>query len=118
MATLQTSPIALTPIADYFKLLSEVSRLQVLCALKSGAKNVTEIVEITKLGQANVSKHLKMLAAANIVTREARGVTVFYKITDPLIFELCELVCKRLQERFEQQSQQLKLLEELRSSKN
>jgi len=33
---------ALAQIADYFKVLSELSRLQVLCALKRGAKNVTK----------------------------------------------------------------------------
>jgi hypothetical protein len=30
---------ALTQVADYFKVLSELSRLQGLCALKDGAKN-------------------------------------------------------------------------------
>jgi len=42
---------ALTQVADYFKVLSELSRLQVLCSLKSGAKNVTEIMEETGLVQ-------------------------------------------------------------------
>lgn len=115
---LEASPRALTPVADYFKLLSEVSRLQVLCCLKSGPKNVTEIIEITGLGQANVSKHLKMLANAGIVAREQQGVCVFYQISDPLLFELCELVCDRLSIRLEEQSMQLKLLEPLRSPVN
>ncbi|MFG6096093.1 ArsR family transcriptional regulator [Leptothoe sp. ISB3NOV94-8A] len=29
----------------------------------------TEIIEITRLGQANVSKHLKMLTQAGVVSR-------------------------------------------------
>ncbi|MFN9857252.1 MAG: ArsR/SmtB family transcription factor, partial [Pseudanabaena sp.] len=41
------NPSALTQVADYFKVLSELSRLQVLCSLKSGSKNVTEIMEET-----------------------------------------------------------------------
>ena len=106
--------MALAPVADYFKVLSEVSRLQVLCCLKAGAKNVTEIIEETGLGQANVSKHLKILAQAGIVTRQPRGVSVYYEITDPLIFELCELVCDRLAQRLQEQSHQLKKLEALR----
>lgn len=112
---LENSPFALGPIADYFKVLSEISRLQVLCSLKSGSKNVTEIIEATGLGQANVSKHLKILAQAGIVQRQPQGVSIYYEIVDPLIFEICELVCDRLSIRLEQQTQQLKQLEALRS---
>lgn len=111
---LETSPAALGQVADYFKVLSEISRLQVLCCLRSGTKNVTEIMEITGLGQANVSKHLKILAQAGIVTRQPQGVSVYYQIAEPLIFELCELVCQHLSSRLEQQSEQLKILEALR----
>jgi len=112
---LENSPAALGPIADYFKVLSETSRLQVLCSLKSGSKNVSEIIEATGLGQANVSKHLKILAQAGIVQRQPQGVSIYYEIIDPLIFEICELVCDRLSIRLEQQSEQLKQLEALRS---
>ncbi len=111
---LQASPTALAPVADYFKVLSETSRLQVLCSLRSGAKNVSEIIDETGLGQANVSKHLKILAQAGLVSRQPQGVSVYYEITDPLIFELCELVCDRLAIRLKEQSQQLKQLNPLR----
>ncbi|MGJ5675605.1 MAG: ArsR/SmtB family transcription factor [Nostochopsis sp.] len=103
---LESSPQALAPIAEYFKVLSEVSRLQVLCSLKSGAKNVTAIMEATGLGQANVSKHLKVLTQAGMVTRQPQGASVFYQITDPIIFEICELVCDRLSVRFQEQAKQ------------
>lgn len=105
---------ALAQVADYFKVLSELSRLQVLCSLKSGSKNVTEIMEETGLGQANVSKHLKILAQAGIVSRTPQGVSVYYEIAEPLIFDLCELVGDRLSSRLDEQSQQLKQLQELR----
>lgn len=106
-------PSALAPVADYFKVLSELSRLQVLCSLKSGSKNVTEIMEETGLGQANVSKHLKILAQAGIVSRRPQGVSVYYEIAEPFIFDLCELVGNRLFLRLEEQTQQLKQLEAL-----
>ena len=109
-------PSALAPVADYFKVLSELSRLQVLCSLKSGSKNVTEIMEETGLGQANVSKHLKILAQAGIVSRTPQGVSVYYKIAEPFIFDLCELVGDRLSIRLSEQSQQLKPLEGLRQT--
>ena len=110
----QLSPTALAQVADYFKVLSELSRLQVLCTLKSGTKNVSEIMALTNLGQANVSKHLKILAQAGIVSRHPKGVSVYYQIADPLIFDLCELVCASLESRIENQSQQLQALGRLR----
>ncbi|MGD1939984.1 MAG: ArsR/SmtB family transcription factor [Leptolyngbyaceae cyanobacterium] len=104
-------PAVLAPVADYFKVLSELSRLQVLCTLKTGAKNVTEIIAETGLGQANVSKHLKILAQAGLVSRTPQGVSVYYDIAEPFIFDLCELVSDRLAKRLAEQSQQLKQLE-------
>ena len=111
---LKPSPQALTPVAEFFKVLSEVSRLQVLCSLKFGAKNVTEIIAATGLGQANVSKQLKMLTQAGMVVRRPQGISVFYEISDPIVFELCELVCDRLAVRLEEQTQQLEELQNLR----
>jgi DNA-binding transcriptional ArsR family regulator len=105
---------ALAQVADYFKVLSELSRLQVLCTLKNEAKNVTEIIAETGLGQANVSKHLKILTQAGIVKRQPQGVSVYYQIADPMTFELCELVCQRLETQLQEQSQQLKALDGLR----
>ena len=111
---LKSSPQALAPVAEFFKVISEVSRLQILCCLKLGSKNVTEIIAATGLGQANVSKHLKVLTQAGMVTRQPQGITVFYKIADPIIFELCELVCDRLVIRLEETAQQLEKLKNLR----
>ncbi|MBE9057046.1 helix-turn-helix transcriptional regulator [Sphaerospermopsis sp. LEGE 08334] len=103
-------PGALSHVAEYFKVLSEVSRLQVLCCLKTGPKNVTQIIAKTGLGQANVSKHLKILTQAGIVKRTPEGVSVIYEIADPILFQLCDLVCDRLQVRLEEQTKQLEKL--------
>lgn len=108
---------ALNQVADYFKVLSEVSRIIVLCSLKSGPRNVKEIMEDTGLGQANISKHLKILKDAGFVTRQPEGVSAYYEIADPIIFELCELVCDRLSIHLQEkvkQSLELKVLHKSR----
>ena len=110
----QLSPTALGLMADFFKVLSEVSRLQIVCSLKSGSKNVTEIIQATGLGQANVSKHLKMLSQAGVVSRRQEGVSVYYQIVNPFIFELCELVCDALSIQIEQQNRQFEELGAIR----
>lgn len=101
----ELSPAALNLMAEFFKVLSEVSRLQIVCSLKPGSKNVTEIIEATGLGQANVSKHLKILTQAGIVARDQVGVCVYYRIDNSILFGLCDLVYDSLAYQAEQQSQ-------------
>ena len=113
----QLSPAALSLMAGFFKVLSEASRLQIVCVLKLGPKNVTEIIEATGLGQANVSKHLKMLTQAGIVSRQPQGVSVYYQIADPSVFALCELVCDSLSIQMERQAQQFEQLEVIRQAR-
>lgn len=97
------NPAALAQVADYFKLLSEPSRLQVLCTLKEGPLSVSEIVVAARLGQANVSKHLKLLHQAGVVSRTPRQGCVYYAICDSTIFELCEVVSQRLAQHLAEQ---------------
>ena len=110
-------PDVVAQVANYFKLLSEVSRLQVLNCLRDGPMSVNELVEATGLGQANVSKHLKLLTEAGILTREPKGVSAFYSIADPTIFELCEIVCDRIGDRLMQQAQAFKQFKALSNPK-
>jgi DNA-binding transcriptional ArsR family regulator len=103
-----TDPAIIAAVADYFKVLSEGSRLQILTCLKSGTMNVMEIGEATGLGQANLSKHLKVLTQAGILSRQPKGTSAYYDIADPIIFELCELACDRISQRMIQQAESLK----------
>lgn len=90
-------PGALELIAARFKLLAEPMRLRLLNELRGGEKTVTELVAATGAGQANVSKHLGLLADAGMVARRKEGLNVNYFIADESLFELCDLVCGRLQ---------------------
>jgi len=87
---------ALQYVARYFKALAEPMRLKVLNALQDGEKNVTELTEISEGTQANISKHLSLLAEYGLVKRESRGTCVYYSIADPSVYELCELVCGQI----------------------
>jgi DNA-binding transcriptional ArsR family regulator len=105
--TPSSSPTAMTMIAEFFKMLSEVSRLEIVCALKKGPLTVSRIIEVTGLGQANVSKHLKLLTNAQILSRQQQGVNVVYEISNPIIFPLCDLVCNSLVNQIHYQNQVL-----------
>jgi len=75
-------------LAEYFKVFSEPNRLAVLQALRGGPLNVTAVVEKTRLSQALVSKHLKLLTIAGVVQRRPEGSLVFYEVIDPAVFKL------------------------------
>jgi DNA-binding transcriptional ArsR family regulator len=109
------SPSALNLVSEFFKVLSESSRLQIVCCLRSGAKNVSQVVDMTGLNQANVSKHLKILTQAGIVSRQQQGVCAFYEISDGLVFDLCERVCNALSVQIQQQNEHLEHLSVIRS---
>ncbi|MGK7872932.1 MAG: ArsR/SmtB family transcription factor [Xenococcaceae cyanobacterium] len=91
-------------VAGYFSILSEPMRLRILNLLGTGEKCVQELVEATQTSQANVSKHLKVMLQAGILSRRSKGTSAYYSVEDPLIFELCNLVCNRLAARIEQQA--------------
>jgi DNA-binding transcriptional ArsR family regulator len=91
-------------VAEYFSILSEPMRLKILNLLRDGEKCVQELVEATETSQANVSKHLKVMLQAGILSRRTEGTSAYYRVEDPLIFDLCNLVCDRLATRIEQQA--------------
>jgi DNA-binding transcriptional ArsR family regulator len=93
-------PGALEIIATRFKALSEPTRLRLLNELMTGERSVSELVEATGIHQASVSKHLGQLADASMVGRRREGANVIYFISDEAIFELCRLMCAKLQKEF------------------
>jgi DNA-binding transcriptional ArsR family regulator len=92
-------------LAEYFSVLGEPMRLRILNLLRDGEKCVQDLVEATETSQANVSKHLKVMVQAGILSRRSEGTQAYYCVEDDLIFELCNLVCDRLARRIEQQAQ-------------
>jgi DNA-binding transcriptional ArsR family regulator len=95
---------ALEQVAQYFHALSEPNRLKILNLLREGERNVGEIAQCCGSTSANVSRHLALLAKHGLVAREARGTSVYYRIADPSIYQLCELVCGSIARRFEAQA--------------
>lgn len=90
------NPKILALIAERFRLLGDPMRLRILQTLKAGEMSVAELVAATGAAQANVSKHLKLLAQAGLVERRKAGLRVYYSVTDPRVFELCDVVCGSL----------------------
>lgn len=92
-------PGQIEAVAHRFKLLGAPVRLELLNALQGeGEKTVGELVESTGHRQANVSKHLSMMADGGVLRRRREGVYVYYSIRDQTLGALCLLACTQLQE--------------------
>jgi len=98
---------ALELVARRFAVLAEPMRLRLIQALFDGEKNVSELVEATGGTQANVSRHLQTLTTAHLLARRKEGLQVFYRIADPTLPKLCELVCGSLEKSLAKQVENL-----------
>ncbi len=92
------SPALMAEVAERFKALGEPARLQLLQALRTGERAVSELVALTGLGQANVSKHLHQLVACGYLARRKEGTFVYYSIASDDVFALCDVMCGRIEE--------------------
>ena len=92
-------PDELERIAGRFKMLGEPMRLKIMQAVCKSPRTVNDIVAATGSTQANVSKHLALLAAAGILKREKDGQCVYYGMKDKLVLRLCELVRAQIAEK-------------------
>ena len=90
-------------IARRFRILGEPMRIKLLDQLRDGPATVGELTAASGASQQNVSKHLGVLLDAGMVSRSREGNFARYEIADPILFDLCELVCGR----FRQQLQDL-----------
>lgn len=80
-------------IAARFRVLGEPMRIRLLDHLRGGEATVSELQEGVGASQQNVSKHLRVLLDAGLVSRTQQGTSAVYAIADDGVFELCEQVC-------------------------
>lgn len=102
-------PEALQQVAAYFQTLSEPTRLQILNHLRGGERNVGDLAHLCGYTAANVSRHLAMLTKQGLVLRESRGTSVYYRIADPSVYALCDLVCGNISRQIERTAQHRKV---------
>jgi len=97
MGKIEMTPEVLEMLAARFKALAEPTRLRILSVLREGERTVSGLVDVTGLGQANVSKHLQRLHDLHFVQRRRDGLHTVYSLADQDVFTLCDLMCGRLE---------------------
>lgn len=106
----QLTDAMLELIASRFRALAEPLRLKMLNTMMQGERTVSQLVESCGSGQANISKHLALLKEAGMVATRRQGLHTFCSIADPVIFQLCELMCAKLKTEHEQRSREIEKL--------
>ncbi len=98
-------------VAVFLKSMAEPMRLRILRALQEGEKTVSDIMAEAGASQSNASKHLAVLTQAHILAFRKEGTSIYYKIADPNITEICGTVCRSIAERIRQERAMLKNIE-------
>jgi len=78
--------------ADTFNALAHPARLEILELLRQGECCVCHIQAMLDQRQAYISQHLNVLRRAGLVVNRKDGLRVYYKVTDPQVFDLVDNV--------------------------
>jgi len=72
--------------------LGDTKRILILYLLAESARYVNEIVEILKIPQSTVSRHLRILRERNLVNANRQGTSVEYSISDARIIGALDIL--------------------------
>lgn len=115
MASWQMSEKMLDLIARRFRILGEPYRLRILRELEQGEKTGGELVFALNGNQPNVSKHLQILFGGGLVSRRREGTSIVYSISDPMVLQLCALICRSETETRRREFEELRAASRVRS---
>ena len=96
--------------AEMCKVFSNSTRLEILNLLRDKELSVTELIEKTKLSQANISQHLSIMKSKGIVTSNRKGKNIYYKLTNPKIIKAFDIIKEVLTERLKENGRIVKEL--------
>jgi ArsR family transcriptional regulator len=96
--------------AEIFQALAHPTRIAILDLLRQGELSVGAFAERLVLEQANLSQHLAILRAKQMVTTRKAGNQVFYAVRDPLIWKMLDLMLRYFQK---QVGESMAMLEEM-----
>jgi DNA-binding transcriptional ArsR family regulator len=110
----EMTPATIQAVARYFHVLADPTRLTILNELRQSERNVGELAQLCGYTAANISRHLSLLAQQGVVSRTSQGNSVYYRIADAAVYELCDVVCGNIATHLQkQQEEQQNLLAEV-----
>jgi DNA-binding transcriptional ArsR family regulator len=83
---------------------SDPKRIQILYALSDQPYNVTALAQVLGTPQPTISRHLALLRQRSLVTAERDGAIVVYRLADPRIIDILDIMRQLLRDTVERQS--------------
>src|ERR1700704_6535996 len=78
--------------SEIFQALAHPTRIAIVESLRDGEMATGKLIEKLHLEQANVSQHLSILRAKQIVVGRKVGNQVFYALRDPVLIEVLDIL--------------------------
>ncbi len=75
----------LDEISKIAKVLANSTRVQILYLLEQSELNVSELTDILKIEQSNVSHQLQRLRDYQLISQKRKGKSIYYSLDDPHI---------------------------------
>jgi DNA-binding transcriptional ArsR family regulator len=100
--------------ADFFQAMAHPTRIAIIEQLRDGELSAGELIEHLGKEQANVSQHLAVLRAKQIVVNRKAGNQVFYSVRDPLIIQVLDIMKRYFQKHL---NESLAMLKEMKSGR-
>lgn len=87
----------LEAMIDVLKAIAEPSRLRILALLRRGDLTVSDLTTILGQSQPRVSRHLKLLYEAGLISRYQEGAWAYFRLADSEVHtEICNLIISKL----------------------
>ena len=86
-------------LSDFYKTLSDPSRLKIIYSLTKKELCVQEICDINHMNQTAVSYQLRILRGARLVKYRRDGKQIFYSIDDEHINKIVETTIEHIKEK-------------------
>lgn len=85
-------------VSEFFKALSDYSRMKIVYALLNGELCVNDIVKEVNMTQTAVSYQLKLLRQLHLVKYRRVGQNVFYSIDDEHVHNIIKMSIDHIEE--------------------
>ncbi len=85
-------------LSDFFKLMGDSTRIQLLWALEENEMCAGDLTELLGMTKSAVSHQLKILRSAKLVKAQKRGKNVFYSLSDHHVKTVLEMALEHVRE--------------------
>ena len=89
-------------LMKFFKGLGDSTRLRIVEALLEKERNVSDLIELIRVPQSNISNHLACLKWCGYISSRKEGTSVYYQITDDRVRQIMGLARRVIADNAEQ----------------